>query len=198
MKNHITTFVVFSLVSHLIVGLWWITQPDYKVPFESSNELSVHLSASTAKQVRKQPVRNKEIKKHNQETIKLIPTKTIQHNDRVANNTKQNFENSSQNISSVQSVSRSRIIAQIKNKLNKSFYYPRLAQRKNWQGKVTLAFIVNTSGKISHIKITHSSGFSVLDNAALTAMSKIKYLTSISLNKEINIQLPVIYKLFEG
>ena len=63
MKNNITTFIFFSLVSHLIVGLWWITQPDYKVPLESSNEFSVHLAANSSKNITKQPIRKTETNK---------------------------------------------------------------------------------------------------------------------------------------
>lgn len=199
MKNNITIFIVFSLVSHLIVGLWWIAQPNDKVPFESSNELSVHIAKNNINKTIKQPIRKKEPDSQNKVINKTTLTKTTKQNDSVINKDKQKTENTSQTTSSsISSVSRTKVIAQIKNKLNESFYYPRLAQRKNWQGKVILAFLVNTSGEISHIKVAHSSGFSVLDNAALKAMSKIEYLTSISLNKEMNIQLPVIYKLFEG
>lgn len=95
-------------------------------------------------------------------------------------------------------------LAQVKSdlikKLNHNFVYPKLAQRKNWQGKVILTLHVSPSGKIENIYLATSSGYNVLDNAAIASLYKVGKLHNIStwFSNGINLNLPVIYKLTES
>jgi len=97
-----------------------------------------------------------------------------------------------------------KILATVKSKLikklNANFIYPKLAQRKNWQGKVTLSLHITSSGEIEDIQLATSSGYNILDKAAVTSLQQVKNLPNISLwfNDGINLQLPVIYKLTES
>lgn len=91
--------------------------------------------------------------------------------------------------------------SEIKSKIQKNFYYPRLAIRNNWQGTVLLSLTVDYLGKVTLHKITQSSGFSILDQAALQSISKIKEIKiskNIQYYDPVNIELPVIFKLNEG
>jgi periplasmic protein TonB len=45
--------------------------------------------------------------------------------------------------------------------------YPGAAQRNNYQGTVTVEIIVDVSGAVASTKVLKSSGFSMLDDAAL-------------------------------
>jgi len=86
----------------------------------------------------------------------------------------------------------------IKTELSKHFYYPKSAQRKNWQGLVILSFTILPTGDIDLIQINKSSGYSLLDNAAINALVQIKRNKdlSIALNGyTLNQLLPVNYKL---
>lgn len=97
-----------------------------------------------------------------------------------------------------------KILAQVKSKLikklNANFSYPKLAQRKNWQGKVILSLRITSLGEIKNIELATSSGYNVLDNAAIASLQKVKNLPNISLwfNRGINLQIPVIYTLTES
>ncbi len=53
-----------------------------------------------------------------------------------------------------------------------SFYweYPVAAARNGWQGTLTVDFVVSRDGKITEIEIDRSSGYPVLDDAAITAI----------------------------
>ena len=95
---------------------------------------------------------------------------------------------------------KARVISIIYKELNQYFVYPKLAQKHNWQGKVLLSLRVRSNGEINNIHVFTSSGYSVLDQAAINALMKVKYLPKISswLRGDINIKLPVIYKLTEG
>jgi protein TonB len=86
----------------------------------------------------------------------------------------------------------------LKNELTKYFYYPKLAQRRQWQGQVLLEFTIFPTGIIDYIKIKESSGYIVLDNAAVNALKKIRQKEKFSLalnGNTISQVLPVTYKL---
>ena len=77
------------------------------------------------------------------------------------------------------------------------FKYPRRAQRKQLQGKVILSFRLNTNGVISTISVEKSSGYGILDRAAVTSLKRVKPLDEYP-DKDLNFTLPVIYKLKES
>lgn len=96
------------------------------------------------------------------------------------------------------SIDNQKIESIIKAELSKHFYYPKSAQRKNWQGLVILSFTILPTGTIDLIQINKSSGFSLLDNAAVDALVQIKRKKDLSLalnGKTLNQLLPVNYKL---
>ena len=77
------------------------------------------------------------------------------------------------------------------------FSYPSLARRRGWQGEVLLAFRLETDGRIMDAHIARSSGYTVLDRAALAALGKIKRIETKT-PRSVAMQLPVIYRLQEG
>lgn len=99
-----------------------------------------------------------------------------------------------------ESKSRAHVIAVIYQALNQHFTYPRLAQRRNWQGKVLLSIRVTASGKIKNIKLNQSSGYAILDQAAMSSLTKVGELPQLIswLPYDIDLTLPVIYQLTEG
>jgi len=82
----------------------------------------------------------------------------------------------------------------------KYFYYPKAAQRREWQGKVVLRFIIQASGNIKQVQVAESSGYAILDNAAMKALKKIDTRKDfiVALNgQNIDQLLPVIYQLIQ-
>lgn len=78
------------------------------------------------------------------------------------------------------------------------FYYPRLAQKRGWQGEVRLGLKVAASGRLEDIRILQSSGHGLLDRAALDSLGKVKSLpAAIALlnGQEMKLELPVQYRL---
>ena len=85
--------------------------------------------------------------------------------------------------------------------LARYFYYPPVAIRYAWQGTVRIGLRVDRSGKISHIHLVHSSGYAVLDNAALRSTRQIKTVGRIAIPRSwghFDLQLPVVYRLAES
>ena len=96
--------------------------------------------------------------------------------------------------------SKARVVSIIYKELNQHFIYPKLAQKHNWQGKVLLSLRVSSNGKINNVEIYKSSGYSILDQAAINSLMKVEYLPRISswLPHDLNLKLPVIYELTKG
>ena len=96
---------------------------------------------------------------------------------------------------------RARIISKVREKMRSHFYYPRIALTKNWQGTVKLFFNFDATGNINDIHIARSSGFSILDDAAINALSKVKKINIphlLSLINKTPLELTVIYQLKES
>lgn len=49
-------------------------------------------------------------------------------------------------------------------------FYPQMARRMKWQGKVLTSFIINRDGTASDIRIVNSSGHKILDENAVTTI----------------------------
>ncbi|MDL2281146.1 TonB family protein [Selenomonadales bacterium OttesenSCG-928-I06] len=57
--------------------------------------------------------------------------------------------------------------------LERNKEYPYIARRQNQTGVVGMAISLDASGGLQHVSVTSSSGYSQLDNAALTLVRKI-------------------------
>lgn len=82
----------------------------------------------------------------------------------------------------------------IQQALADNFSYPLMARRRGWQGEVLLAFRIETDGRILDARIARSSGYGLLDKAALTALGKVRRLEH-GMPRSFTMQLPVIYRL---
>lgn len=98
-------------------------------------------------------------------------------------------------------INRAEILSKVQSKMHTYFYYPRIAQTKSWQGTVKLYFNFDKIGKINNIQIARSSGYSVLDDAAINALTKVKHALApqaLSLLNQAPYELTVVYQLQEG
>jgi len=80
------------------------------------------------------------------------------------------------------------------------FTYPRLAQKKGWQGTVELAVNIDAQGQLTRIRIIHSSGYGVLDHAALKSIRQIKALPNAMQwldSHGLEVNFPVKYQLID-
>lgn len=84
----------------------------------------------------------------------------------------------------------------IHEKINSSFIYPEEARLKGWEGIVKVKFTIDQNGRIKDIDIAQSSGYPLLDAAAILAIkdaSPYPFPGVYSKNKEIEIILPINY-----
>lgn len=79
------------------------------------------------------------------------------------------------------------------------FYYPDAARRRNWQGEVVLEFVLLQDGQLDQIRVQHSSGYRLLDDAAMQALQQLRPQRELALLTTANVLhvLPVSYRLLD-
>lgn len=89
----------------------------------------------------------------------------------------------------------------LRHALSRYFYYPELAIRYGWQGTVKIGVRLSRDGTVSDVHLVHSSGYAVLDDAALRSTRSIHSVGGFdgaSARDHFDVQLPVVYRLAES
>ncbi|MCF6187070.1 MAG: energy transducer TonB [Desulfobulbaceae bacterium] len=75
--------------------------------------------------------------------------------------------------------------------------YPRLARRRGLEGVVLLEVLVNSSGRVADIRISSSSGYALLDKAALKGVRRWHFTpgTMNGRQQEMWVEIPVRFQL---
>ena len=75
--------------------------------------------------------------------------------------------------------------------------YPASAKRRNIEGKVLLEVSVNADGEAAKVRISRSSGFPILDNAALEAVKNWRFIPAKKSGKAVAAQVivPIEFKI---
>ena len=80
------------------------------------------------------------------------------------------------------------------------FKYPVLARRKGWQGIVKLEVRIESDGRISRLRVEQTSGYPLLDRAALQALrlASVPDAEQWMKGQAVDIIIPVEYRLVGG
>jgi TonB family protein len=89
------------------------------------------------------------------------------------------------------------LLAYIKEFIKKNLSYPSMARQRNIQGIVGVSFEIEMDGEIVSISVAHSSGSSILDNAAVSLIKKIHPLENIVIKRKLALKVNIDYKLTE-
>jgi protein TonB len=75
--------------------------------------------------------------------------------------------------------------------------YPGVARRRGYQGRVLLAVRVLPDGTVGGVKVARSSGYKVLDEAALRAVRKWRFVPGRRGDQpiEMAVQVPLTFRL---
>ena len=94
-----------------------------------------------------------------------------------------------------------RLEGRLRNALAHYFTYPMMARRNGWEGQVQVGLRVEADGRLSHVHIAHSSGYRLLDSAALTTLNRIDVLPEATRwldGRHFDMVLPIEYRLIDG
>ena len=188
--------VVFFVINHFNFNTVNIVPPyqqgaTFSIALKETNKIDkidpIHKKTIQEKTTPQIPAKSEETILPSESHTKLTEEKTI-------------LNKTSSSTIEIQSASKARIVSILYKGLSQHFTYPRLAQRRNWQGKVLLSLHVTSSGKIENIKVNSSSGYNILDQAAIASLTKVGQLPQVSswLHYGIDINIPVIYQLTKG
>lgn len=91
------------------------------------------------------------------------------------------------------------LTARIHEAVQPYFEYPLLARRKGWEGEVLLALRVEPDGRLRVLRILSSSGYRLLDHAAMEALARLERLPDARglPRTGMETELPVIYRLLD-
>lgn len=95
----------------------------------------------------------------------------------------------------------SQLAAQLRNVLAPYFTYPIMARRNGWEGQVQVGLRVEADGRLSHVRVAHSSGYRALDSAALTTLGRISIVPAAAGwldGRHFDMVLPIEYRLIDG
>lgn len=191
-KTSIYPFIGIAVLVHIALGLTFLqSESQAIISSQDNNGISVTLTQNKISVQAKKTAPHKTNKSNLKNKIKNEnnTSKNVPQNKQIAETKEAKSIDSS-----------ARIIGQIKDEIKYHFFYPRIAQRRNWQGTVTLNLRINKTGEIKNISIVTSSGHNILDDAALEVLNKIRnknFLAHI-VNNEKTILLPITYQLTEG
>ncbi len=98
---------------------------------------------------------------------------------------------------------RNQLQGELQTRLSRYLVYPPLARARGWEGRVLLAFNIETDGQLDNIRVAQSSGFAVLDDSALNSLYQVGRLAEAVAwlqGRPLTMQIPVIYQLrcFDG
>ena len=93
-----------------------------------------------------------------------------------------------------------RVRAALHEALLPRFDYPSVARRRGWQGRVRVGLHVEADGDLSRIRLVESSGYGLLDKAAVKNVTELRNVPAVTQwldGSDMDVILPVRYQLRE-
>jgi protein TonB len=87
------------------------------------------------------------------------------------------------------------LLAHIKDFIDKNLEYPAMARRRNVEGVVGVRFKLERDGGLAAVAVDHSSGSSILDNAAVSLVKKMRPPGNLTLNRTLTLNVNITYEL---
>ena len=77
--------------------------------------------------------------------------------------------------------------------------YPAIARQNGWQGKTILRVEIRTDGRVGAVEVLHSSGYAVLDDAAVEAVRAGEFVPARVDGKPVSasVEVPIRFQLLE-
>lgn len=93
---------------------------------------------------------------------------------------------------------RAEVEARLRAHLARHFIYPEVARQRGWEGEVVVRLRLIPPATVEHIQVARSSGYYVIDQAAIRALERADLSDVAVLPHSFEIQLPIVYRLRGG
>jgi len=93
------------------------------------------------------------------------------------------------------------LIGRLQTELSRLLVYPRLARERGWQGTALVSVMLAPDGVVQGLRLVHSSGHFLLDEASLTGLRKLHALSLAGDNRwtdPIEVLLPIRFQLIDN
>jgi len=93
------------------------------------------------------------------------------------------------------------LIGQLHTELSRHLVYPHLARERGWQGTVLISVVLAPDGVVQGLRLVHSSGHFLLDEASLAGLRKIHTLSLAGghhWKDPIEVMLPIRFQLIDN
>ncbi|MDI6793506.1 MAG: energy transducer TonB [bacterium] len=87
----------------------------------------------------------------------------------------------------------------VRREIEQAKYYPKWARQRGLEGIVKVEFTISQEGKGGDIRIVESSGYKMLDEAALATIKRASPFSKLpeGLGERLKITIPIVYRLIE-
>lgn len=204
MARRLTQFLLCSAAAHALLGIWWATSSDLVwSPGETYLNVGIlddvvpngptkrSTAAATPLPSREAPT-----------TSGLIATSPDapvgEHSDTENGTAATALAQRPPDLPDSEKLSRNHLLGELKTALSEHLVYPPLARQRGWEGTVLLALRVERDGALEKVRVSHSSGYDVLDQAAVDSLYRVRRLTEVTAwlhGQPMDLQMPVIYRL---
>ncbi len=200
--KRISIFLLAATLFH--VWLLIIIGTKQKLPARRLGEISITVDASpsgTGSVAITRQGKGQDKNKSENNPMVANPSISIAMNERQdISSESRNVDNNRRNRVTNSERIRNQLLGRVQTRLSQYLVYPPLARQRGWEGTVDMAFDVAASGQLDNIKISQSSGHTILDQSAKKALEKVKRIR-ISTNwhngSMAKMMIPIHYQLTE-
>lgn len=194
-NGRLAGLIVLSALLH-VCGFYLLNNDPQPLPYQPTITAQIVYPSSNNNRVAK-PL-NKQIKTPASQSKQAITKQTSEPDSTIADNQSADAATSNK---PAEAINWYQVKSRVKSEFKQYFYYPKLAIRNGWQGRVLLSLTISQAGIVSEHRIIETSGYSVLDQAALSSLAKIKHIKLTPQRENyvpVSIEFPVIFKLSKG
>jgi protein TonB len=196
-------FVFGSLAAHALIAFWFAHTAAGPVRAPGEPVLSVGISMETDRtrsESRKPPLTApaREIRPLSRNSDRLMSPPITTGGD-ISQETATD-EAADAQTTAAHEARKNHILGELQTQLSRHLVYPPLARQRGWQGTVLLALRVESNGGLERVRVRHSSGYDVLDRAAVDSLHRVSRLDDAApwlRGQPLDVQIPVIYRLTE-
>ncbi len=208
------TGIVLALLLHIMIlvvmtTIYWPNNQKVGMPSVNIMQSYVYAQKQSGQTLQQKQLEYTSVKANEEKQSKFVPVSaskgiknSVNHKrmSDISEKTTQKLNNKriSKKSSIISNLTRgqyNQLLLLLHNAIAKNQVYPTNAQILHQQGTVILDFTLHVSGEITDIKIEKSSGFGLLDDAAIAAVQSINPFTAMKIQDDHQLDIEINFNL---